>query len=256
MLQTSISAWLRKPAAVKEPPATKLSVNETSPAPVIAAELPLSSNLEAPKGQNGQPNEVVSSESVSNSHGGPQPPRAERRPLDPRITLEPCTKSNIASFKRLNSLLLPIPYQAKFYDEILAEKVASSITLLATWRDTPPSTATDSDTSPGRVVGGIRCRLIGSPPMLYISTLGVLSPYRTYGIASHLLQTVIVRAIELYGIKSVGAHVWEANEDGLEWYLKRGFREVEREAGYYRRLKPQGAVVLRREVGPGDLLRR
>ena len=62
------------------------------------------------------------------------------------------------------------------------------------------------------------------------------------------------RAIEDYGISSIGAHVWEANQEGLEWYRKRGFREVNRESGYYRRLDPQGAVVMQREVAVSDLL--
>lgn len=90
--------------------------------------------------------------------------------------------------------------------------------------------------------------------MLYISTLCVLSPYRSYGIATHLLQTILVRAVKEYGVKEVGAHVWEANEEGLLWYAKRGFREESKEEGYYRRLNPQGAVVLKRAVGVGDLL--
>ena len=53
---------------------------------------------------------------------------------------------------------------------------------------------------------------------------------------------------------AVGAHVWEANKDGLEWYRKRGFREVGRENDYYRRLKPSGAVVVQRDVGVMDLV--
>lgn len=90
--------------------------------------------------------------------------------------------------------------------------------------------------------------------MLYISTLCVLSPYRSYGAATHLLQTVLRTAIEKYGVREVGAHVWEASAEAREWYAKRGFREEKREVGYYRRLKPQDAFVLKREVGPRDLL--
>lgn len=54
---------------------------------------------------------------------------------------------------------------------------------------------------------------------------------------------------------SVYAHVWEANEEALEWYRRRGFVVGERVEGYYRRLKPQGARVVRRRVGGvGDWL--
>lgn len=58
------------------------------------------------------------------------------------------------------------------------------------------------------------------------------------------------------GVREVYAHVWEANEEGVEWYVKRGFvvvgGVVER---YYRRLRPQGAVVVRRRFGVGDWVR-
>ena len=42
------------------------------------------------------------------------------------------------------------------------------------------------------------------------------------------------------------AHVWEANDDGLEWYRARGFRIGEVMPGYYRKLKPGGARIVRR----------
>jgi len=90
--------------------------------------------------------------------------------------------------------------------------------------------------------------------MLYLSTLVLLSPYRSHGIAAHLLHLLTVRAIKQYGIGSIGAHVWEANQEGLDWYAKRGFEVVGEEADYYRRLKPSGAVVVRREVKVADLM--
>lgn len=82
----------------------------------------------------------------------------------------------------------------------------------------------------------------------------MLSPFRHYGIATHLLHAVIATAVTKHGVDAVGAHVWEASEDAREWYKKRGFRETHREEGYYRKLNPQGAWVLRREIGVRDLL--
>ncbi len=52
----------------------------------------------------------------------------------------------------------------------------------------------------------------------------------------------------------VYAHVWEANGEALEWYAKRGFEAGEVDRGYYRRLKPDGARVVRRRVGVRDYL--
>lgn len=54
-------------------------------------------------------------------------------------------------------------------------------------------------------------------------------------------------------VKEIYAHVWEANEEALGWYGKRGF-EVGGEVveGYYRKLRPSGARVVKRKVGVGD----
>ena len=43
--------------------------------------------------------------------------------------------------------------------------------------------------------------------------------------------------------------MWEANEEALEWYVKRGF-EVGTDVveGYYRKLRPSGARVVKRKV--------
>ena len=85
--------------------------------------------------------------------------------------------------------------------------------------------------------------------MLYISTLTLLSPYRHLGVAAHLLARVEKVAKEKYRVGAVGAHVWVANTEGLEWYRKRGFIEVKKEEGYYSRLKPNTAVVVRLDIG-------
>lgn len=90
--------------------------------------------------------------------------------------------------------------------------------------------------------------------MLYLSTLVLLSPYRGHGIMAYMLNVLTKRAVEAYGVTSVGAHVWEANAEGLEWYRKRGFKEVGREEGYYRRLNPQRAVVMQRQVSVMDFV--
>lgn len=90
------------------------------------------------------------------------------------------------------------------------------------------------------------------PPILYISTLVLLPSYRSYGIATHLLAQVLSRAIEAYGVTAVTAHVWEANEEGRTWYRARRFEECGLVEGYYRKLRPQEAVLVRRPVKVGD----
>jgi N-alpha-acetyltransferase 50 len=199
--------------------------------------------------------------------------KSRRKLLPPNVSLAPITAETLPSFRRLNSLLLPVPYSNKFYAETISDHVASSISLVALWHDTPSTSAQIKAPKP-RVVGGIRCRLLAhspaspsssstSPiksgistdgPSLYISTISVLAPYRHHGIATALLAKITARAICEYGIQTVSAHVWEANEEAREWYRKMGFREVRFEDGYYKRLKPAGAWTIERRVGVGDLL--
>jgi len=221
-----------------------------------------------------------------------------RRKLPANVTITPLTSEWIPSFKRLNSLLLPIPYPQKFYDEILEDAVTADISIAALWHEgsdtalaytndgqtptpsaalTPPSTngmngtaAADAASGPPKnhtqdkrplLVSAIRCRILPTPShepaserTLYISTLCTLSPYQSHGLASHLLSLITARAVKKYGVTSVTAHVWEANEEARIWYKGRNFEECGSEEGYYRKLRPTGAVAVRRGVAVGDLL--
>lgn len=184
------------------------------------------------------------------------------------VKIEPCTEQYVNSFRRLNALLLPIPYRDDFYKEIVNDDVIASITRIALWHDTPSSIkstslSANSQSNPPRLVSAIRCRLLASPPndpmektpVLYISTITTLAPFRRHALANHLLATVANTAVDCYGVTAIMAHVWEANEEGLEWYKKRGFEVVAKEENYYRRLAPKTmAFLMRKNIGPGDVL--
>ncbi|KAL1304730.1 hypothetical protein AAFC00_003675 [Neodothiora populina] len=261
-MQSSLLTWLKKPDSVKQAP----SVSPTSSQPeedttrLSTPRKPAWDGLPTPPPEEArdchkkeEEHDISRNTKSTSSSTSNLTQKYAPSPLIPNLTLVPCTKPRLQDFKRLNSLLLQIPYPAKFYDEIISDPIVASITLLAVWTDDPDS----ASSSPGRVVGGIRCRLLtseSSSPFLYISTLVVLSAYRTYGIATHLLSSVTSHAIKHHRVRSVGAHVWTANEEGRAWYAKRGFREQSTEEGYYRRLEPSSAVVVRREVSVGDLL--
>lgn len=202
-------------------------------------------------------------------------------PLSPNITIEPTTPATLSSFRRVITLLLPIRYPDKFYKESISDPTTPSLSHVALWREQPrpgkrkhssspqppkvdPSgpSKPPPETSSSKVVGGIQCRLEPIPfpnepeQHLYIQTLAVLSPYRGLGIATHLLDTIIGTTIQHHKrVTEIYAHVWEANEEALEWYMRRGF-VVEKElvGGYYRKLRPGGARVVRRRVGVGDYL--
>lgn len=57
-----------------------------------------------------------------------------------------------------------------------------------------------------------------------------------------------------YRVDSVYAHVWERNEEALEWYCRRGFKKGLMEEAYYTKLRPAGAWVVMREIGVQDFL--
>ncbi|KOC14616.1 putative GNAT family acetyltransferase [Aspergillus flavus AF70] len=147
-----------------------------------------------------------------------------------------------------------------------------------------PTSASPLGTSTGtdKVIGGIRCRLERLPPTtaeliqtqsnphsqeptnLYIQTLHLLSPYRGCGIAASLLNSLLFSSapssfssgsrstyqvselVKHYNVRTVTAHVHEANEEGLKWYIARGFQVEEGVVeNYYRRLKPSGARIVK-----------
>jgi ribosomal protein S18 acetylase RimI-like enzyme len=177
------------------------------------------------------------------------------RPLPPNVELAPLTEEHLPAFRRLNALTLPVAYPESFYKETMTEPYLG-LTLIALWHPSPnePNNA-DAKSDPPHLVGAIRCRLLPSS-QLYISTIGILAPYRSHGIAMHLLQGVVKKAVELHSVRCITAHVWEANDEGLEWYKKRSFEILEKEDVYYRKLKPQGAFLVRKWIGVGDLLGR
>ncbi|MCJ1435671.1 hypothetical protein MMC27_005046 [Xylographa pallens] len=208
-------------------------------------------------------------------------------PLPSHIAITPVTAAILPSFRRAISLILPIRYPNSFYTSILSESAASSLSRAAIWydrfraskrkreEDHVSSQRPGKDQLPGNsledgeLVGAIRCRLEpvptqpspdGSPTtehQLYIQALALLSPYRSHGIATHLLETVITEALRTHAdVSGVYAHVWEANQEGLDWYKRRGFVVEEPVIqGYYRRLKPDGARIVRRGIGVRDWLR-
>lgn len=241
MAQTSLTTWLKK--------SHTSSVNEPSS----------KQTLEQEQEQSRQSTQTDEAPSADESQS--LSPSTKTDGLPSNVEFRRCTRDDIPRLRRLTSLLLPIPYPDSFFREIIEDEVTNSITLLAFWYDAAESSTSDK----GTLVGAIRCRLLARPPghvqpakdgpMLYLSTLALLSPYRHHGIAMQLLDRVVRVAVRDYDITSLGAHVWESNEEGLSWYRKRGFKQVSIEPEYYRRLKPSSAVVMQKNLSTLDLVR-
>ncbi|KKZ65518.1 hypothetical protein EMCG_08657 [[Emmonsia] crescens] len=202
----------------------------------------------------------------------------------PNVTIEPVRTAHVPSLMRITGLLLPVRYPNSFYTATITDPVVASISRVAIYHDHPVTDAlatTFSTTakalslsSSDKVIGGIRCRLeplstsANSPTSrrlrqatnLYVQTLHLLSPYRGKGIAASLLDSLIydpaassgtsLRPVSgivgHYNIRTVTAHVHETNEEALLWYIARGFTVQEGVVeGYYRRLKPGGAKIVK-----------
>jgi hypothetical protein len=122
MPQSSLMKWLSKPAAVAEPspvllPPTVLEPTETN-----------DTHTPPPPADANSNDEEVENAPISAPKLFLQP---SNPPLPPNIELRGPTKEDMPSFKKLNSILLPIPYPESFYKEILSDPVDRSITLMA-----------------------------------------------------------------------------------------------------------------------------
>ncbi|KAL9610925.1 MAG: hypothetical protein Q9167_004403 [Letrouitia subvulpina] len=208
--------------------------------------------------------------------------------IPPNFSIHPITPATQPSFRRIITLLLPIRYPDSFYAESTANTTSSSLARVALWQPQPqpqsrapkphpetpkttrslhPVLAIDSEPELPTVVAGIQCRIEPQPispyfsapeHQCYIQTLALLSPYRSKGIATALLHsiiTVLLTHAEYATVRSLYAHVWEANEEALEWYRKRGFTVEEGVVeGYYQKLTPNTARVVRRGIRVEDHL--
>ncbi|GKT42693.1 N-alpha-acetyltransferase 50 [Colletotrichum spaethianum] len=182
------------------------------------------------------------------------PSAAASVPIHPNAAIRPVDDHDLQPLRRINSLLLPVAYPETFYAAALTGPFARVIT----WSD--PS-------SPGaeQVVGGVVSCIESSPfppaspgarpeHALYIQSLALLSPYRSYGLATatidHLVAAAAASSPEI-NLRHIYAHVWTDNEEGMHWYAARGFeRYGEPLQGYYIKLRPDSAWIVRRAVGP------
>ncbi|KAK3996477.1 hypothetical protein QBC44DRAFT_148963 [Cladorrhinum sp. PSN332] len=210
------------------------------------------------------------------------PPQIPVLPSPPSLpsgaTIVPLAEHHIPALRRINSLLLPVAYPDSFYAKILEPLVSGLFSRAILWQDTP------SDTP--KVIGGLVCRLepnlfldartgqpIPSRPpstkpepqaaaittpyhSIYIQSLTLLSPYRSLGLAAAALDHIIASAALLpeagasIDARTIYAHVWTENEDGLRWYESRGFTRhgAEPVKGYYFKLRPDTAWVVKRDI--------
>ncbi|CCF36858.1 N-acetyl transferase separation anxiety [Colletotrichum higginsianum] len=233
------------PPSSKYAPAPPTTGAATATAPPPAAKPPTSTTITPPP---------------STTTASPPPPvttpptPAASMPIHPSAGIRPVDDHDLQPLRRINSLLLPVAYPETFY----AAALTGPLSRVITWSD--PS-------SPGveQVVGGVVSRIEPSPfppaspgarpeHALYIQSLALLSPYRSYGLATAVIDHLVAAAAALspeINLRHIYAHVWTDNEEGMHWYTARGFeRYGEPLQGYYIKLRPDSAWIVRRTVGP------
>ncbi|KAI1485537.1 acyl-CoA N-acyltransferase [Biscogniauxia mediterranea] len=205
----------------------------------------------------------------------PNSSNGNHAPLHPQASICPIEPEHVPALRRITSLLLPVNYPDSFYARLADPLSSGAFSRVVLWRD-------DDDAVAPKVIGGLVCRPEPSPfypssptPLgatsifqqqqrttpsspsaqpnaLYIQSLVLLSPYRGLGLAAALLDDVTASAARSeFACEAVYAHVWTDNADGLRWYLARGFRQVEEIKGYYLKLRPDSAWVVRRDIKGG-----
>ncbi|KAK5636214.1 hypothetical protein RRF57_011926 [Xylaria bambusicola] len=192
--------------------------------------------------------------------------------LHPQASISRIQPEHIPALRRITSLLLPVNYPDSFYARLSDPLSSGAFSRVILWHDDKGGSS-----APGKVIGGLVCRPEPSPfhsgtvdasrsPIrptipsaqpnaLYIQSLVLLSPYRGLGLAAALLDEVVADAVQSeFACDSVWAHVWTQNEEGMQWYMARGFARIEEVKKYYYKLQPDSAWIVRRDIGPRAVL--
>ncbi|KAH6914301.1 N-acetyltransferase NAT13 [Coprinopsis sp. MPI-PUGE-AT-0042] len=156
------------------------------------------------------------------------------------ISFASLTVNNLGTVRKLNSVLFPIRYSEKFYQDVLKPEVEDFCKLVY-YNDIP--------------VGTICCRLEDKNDQihLYLMTMGVLAPYRSRELGSRALE-LITEAASKHNpkIEKVYLHVQVSNDAAKRFYEKHGFAEVSLHKDYYKKITPADAWVLEKRVTPTE----
>lgn len=154
-------------------------------------------------------------------------------PARANIELGDVTHHNLKQLKKINTVVLPVSYNNKFYLDVLE---SGELAKLAYYNDV--------------VVGAVCSRIDTSENMrrLYIMTLGCLYPYRRLGIGTVMVQHIL-NCVERDGnFDSIFLHVKVDNKGAIEFYKRFGFEIVETKQHYYKRIEPADAHVLQKTL--------
>ncbi|KAJ7072093.1 acyl-CoA N-acyltransferase [Mycena amicta] len=148
-------------------------------------------------------------------------------------TFASLTPNNLGTVRKLNSVLFPIKYSDKFYEDVLKSDVEDFCKLVY-YNDIP--------------VGIVCCRLEpkDGETSLYLATLGILAPYRSRLLGSTSLQLVLDAAASRTKpkIDRIYLHVQTSNTEAKKFYERHGFVQVAVQERYYKKIEPHDAWIL------------
>ncbi|EIW83137.1 N-acetyltransferase NAT13 [Coniophora puteana RWD-64-598 SS2] len=158
-----------------------------------------------------------------------------------RVSFASLTPNNLGTVRKLNSVLFPIRYSDKYYQDILRPEVEEFCQLIY-YNDIP--------------VGNICCKLEDKDgeQCLYLMTMGILAPYRSRTLGSQSLQRILDAAASHTKpkITRIYLHVQVSNETAKRFYERHGFKETGVHENYYKRIEPKNAWILERTIEPAS----
>ncbi|OZJ02210.1 hypothetical protein BZG36_04717 [Bifiguratus adelaidae] len=151
-----------------------------------------------------------------------------------RLALGDITPNNLGQLRKLNTVLFPVTYSDQFYKDVME---VGEYAKLGYFNDI--------------CVGAVCCRVEPiegdkHTARLYMMTLGVLGPYRGYGLGKELLDHILKYAKSSTNprIHDIYLHVQTSNKEALSFYQKAGFEVKETVQNYYRNIEPRDAYLL------------
>jgi len=169
----------------------------------------------------------------------------EKRERKDDVFTLPVHAKNVAMFRRILEVVLPVAYDDHFYEQSSTGAWAEFSRLLY-YKDIPVGVAggrLEGDPAPGG--GGRR---------LYVTVLAVLAAYRGRGLGARLLGELADAAAARGDVAEVYAHVHVAS-DARAFYARAGFApDAAPVLGYYAAHRhvppPPDALVFRKAVAP------
>jgi N-alpha-acetyltransferase 50 len=251
MPQPSLLHYFKAPMTAPLSPSGVLQVAGETKLPSIAHTLnavAASTKANGPGSDVSEPPSVLLSSPDRADNLGEDSAESGLVPKFSEIAIIPIQRSHLPAIQRLTLTLLPVRYPDNFFSGSVDEVLPAIFSRVALSMSKP--------------IGWIRCRLDPfpeptSPPsnarpiynQIYIQALCLLGPYRGQGVATALLESILKPRLLLeHDVASIYAHVWECNTDALEWYSKRGFYQVVMVDNYYRKLRPGGAWIVKKDL--------